>query len=205
LYVLVNEIMKQLRQQQDHAPEFGEILAAIVRDKKIDPVIRDYAVQHLGEWCLVNELDADIEAVLHEALAETRSSIAGTALIALAKVDSEASLIPPASVDAAAIELATDSSANAGSRATAIAICGTRGLTNALPAARSSAQSQSMSLQLSSLAYVGQYGETKDQDWLAEIATNEQDTVAASAKTAMERIAIRSSNSTQALQHKGES
>jgi hypothetical protein len=203
-YVLVNEIMEKLRQQRDHAPDFGAVLVAVYRDRKQDSVIRDYAVQHLGEWCLVSDFDTQLETVFHEALSETDSSIAGTALIAFDKLAVESTKLPPAAVENAALVLASDESANKGSRAAAMAICGRRGVTNALQIARKYARETSIPLRLASIGYVGSWGQVEDQTWLAEVMSDAPGVIAASAKTAIERIAARSGNTSHSTEHKGE-
>lgn len=199
-YVLVNEIMKKLRQQQDHAPEFGDVLSAVYRDRNQDSVVRDYALQHLGEWCLLNDWDVQWESVFLEALSESDASIAGTSLVALDKLDVEWPELSPAMVEDAALVLASDESANKGSRAVALAVCGARGITNALPVARKSAQEVSIPLRLASIAYVGSYGQVEDQAWLVEITADAPAVIVASAKAAIERIAVRGGNNSHIMQ-----
>jgi hypothetical protein len=203
-YVSVNEIMKKLRQQLDHAPDFGAVLVAVYRDRKQDSVVRDYAIQHFGEWCLVNDFDAQFEMIFREALSETDSSIAGTALIALDKLAARSSKVSPLVVESAALVLASDESANKGSRAAAIAICGTRGITNVLQIARKSARETSIPLCLASIAYVGGYGQPEDEIWLTEIVSEAPRIVATSAKIAIEKIALRNGHRSDSTQRKGE-
>jgi len=49
-WVVVNEIMEQMRLQAIGSDRYGREMLAIVRDADAPEVLRDYAVQHLGQW-----------------------------------------------------------------------------------------------------------------------------------------------------------
>ena len=86
LHVLKNDIMTALLNQRKPPAEFTPKMLAIHRNRSQDPVIRDYALQHL---ILHRRSRADpaereaIAAALWEALAETSQALSGTALLEL--------------------------------------------------------------------------------------------------------------------------
>lgn len=49
-WVVVNEVMKQLRLKRVVTDQYSDLLLAIANDADRSPVVRDYAVQHLGMW-----------------------------------------------------------------------------------------------------------------------------------------------------------
>ena len=49
-WVVVNEIMEQMRLQGIGVDRYSEELLSIITDSEGDEVLRDYAVQHLGQW-----------------------------------------------------------------------------------------------------------------------------------------------------------
>ena len=151
-YVLVNEIMKELRQQTNGAPMFGAVLAAIYRNVKQAPVLRDYAIQHLGEWCMSVGHDAAAEKVLYEALANVGSYTAGTALIAIDKTYNSESSTGTQQIVASSLALASKTFANKGARACGIAICAQKDIRVVIPVARKASKEASVPLRLSASA-----------------------------------------------------
>lgn len=49
-YVVANEIMQTLRQRELPAGSYSHELTALIESGTADPVLRDYAVQHLSQW-----------------------------------------------------------------------------------------------------------------------------------------------------------
>lgn len=49
-WVVMNEIMEQMRKHGLGAGQYTEALSAIIKDPANHPVVRDYAVQHLAQW-----------------------------------------------------------------------------------------------------------------------------------------------------------
>lgn len=49
-YLVANEIMETLRQRELPAGLYTRKLSALIKSNAVDPVIRDYAIQHLSQW-----------------------------------------------------------------------------------------------------------------------------------------------------------
>lgn len=49
-WVTVNEIMEQMRKQAIGADRYTPAMLSIIRDPDAPEVLRDYAIQHLGQW-----------------------------------------------------------------------------------------------------------------------------------------------------------
>ncbi|MGE9271389.1 MAG: hypothetical protein ACQKBU_11355, partial [Verrucomicrobiales bacterium] len=91
-YVLLNEVMEVLRDSRFQWEGYSEAMSALVTDRHVDPVIRDYASQHLaqylsdrGEVLSKEKLESGMEAFLTVLLGERESfqPVAGTTLMAL--------------------------------------------------------------------------------------------------------------------------
>lgn len=49
-WLIVNEIMERMRKQGVGADDYTTRLAMLIADASADEVVRDYAIQHLGQW-----------------------------------------------------------------------------------------------------------------------------------------------------------
>ncbi len=56
-YVVCNEIMDLLRRRHLPPGSYSDAMVSLIASEKSDPIIRDYAVQHLAQW--VSGIDAD--------------------------------------------------------------------------------------------------------------------------------------------------
>jgi len=77
-YLVLNEIMEQMRRHGVGADQYAEALGTIIMDPDRPEVVRDYAIQHLALWIA----PADRERFPHETDEETvRSSLAHIASV----------------------------------------------------------------------------------------------------------------------------
>jgi hypothetical protein len=72
-YVVANEIMQTLRQRELPVGFYSRELTALIKSSTVDPVIRDYAVQHLSQWIsgvvpAAREVDSARVAVAFDAM-----------------------------------------------------------------------------------------------------------------------------------------
>ena len=117
-WVVVNEIMEQMRLQAIGRDRYSKTLLAIIRDPFAPEVLRDYTIQHLGQWIAPRGEDTEVpheedpilvrKAII--AIANTvrdaslaHSSIPGTALNVL--IDVREGGIEPQIIDKAMVEL----------------------------------------------------------------------------------------------------
>jgi hypothetical protein len=98
---LKNEAWNRLRNLEASVPHMEALLLAVLNDARQPEGYRNYAVQHLGALLLDGHGGTAGVQRLQEALVETDSSIAGTALIALAHISRETRGTPRTSVEAA--------------------------------------------------------------------------------------------------------
>ena len=196
-HALKDELMANLNHPSVSASYAAETLLSLFEDRAIDPVVREYALQHLRptykrlalesqESC---ELRDRILQSLHAALLETESSMAGTALIALGILAD----VFPDDVDAEAVRdtalaLVEDESASDRARLTAFAVLGRRGEQLALPTVLAVAgdPSRSAPLRIAAIAALGELG---GEDALAMIEPLLEDPhFGRAARRAVERI-----------------
>jgi hypothetical protein len=194
---LKNDVMSLLAAQQQPSPKLAETLLRVYRDPNQDVVLRDYAVQHLGEW-LRREPEAlrraEIETTLWDAVNGREGAIGGTALIALSRL-AESGRMEPASRErlaGAALGLAQEGEVSAAVRATALQICARQTLSAALPLARQLAATEGdLSLRLSAVAALGRLGGTNDLDLLAQMAAGPEPRLQPAATAALKQLKFR--------------
>jgi hypothetical protein len=133
-------------------------MIGIYRNPAQDPVIRDYAIQHLATWYEQGAPDSPdskekIRAVFHNAVKEP-NGIAGTALLAMHHLSANDAAFDGTEINELALNLAR--SANLATRITAIQVCSERGLKEVLPGIESIPQKPgSLPLRLSAVAVLG--------------------------------------------------
>lgn len=89
LRALKNDVMGLLLGQAHPAQEFADTLASLIADRGCDPVLRDYAVQHIASWCETRREGREgsrLMGILWAALDEKDGTIAGTALLGLGRM-----------------------------------------------------------------------------------------------------------------------
>ncbi len=171
---LRNEIMNLLRSREPAVPGLAEVLAGIFADTGADPVVRDYALQHLGAWYprAPQEERWLILETLADAVAETDSSIAGTALLALRDIRSAADeAVASDTLAGLAREIATDATNGDSARITALQVAAESGSTEILQTAASLAldQNEPYPLRLSAIASLRKLGGDEADEILGKV------------------------------------
>ena len=170
---LRNELMDKLTAQAALPRDLVQVLVAIYQDPAQDVVSRDYAVQHMRP-AYVQAGPEDrvvLQQALWNAVAETDSSIAGTALLALQDLTRDYQEIEPDRLGEAALSLAGDERCGELSRITAVQVCGRLGLQQAGPLLLQLAQNAaSVPLQIASIAALGDVGDETARSYLQERA-----------------------------------
>jgi len=178
------------------APGIQSILAEIFRDRTQNPVLRDYALQHLAEYAQhrlesgVGSLDAQGNVdVLWEAINETDSSIAGTAIMGLYRLSSLDSRFDPERVAQTALTLTQSDTTGDLARTAAIQVCARMNVTGAVPAIRQLAQGGStIPLQVSSIAALGLLDDQTAAPYLTGIASGNADALKPAAQQALAQL-----------------
>lgn len=194
-WVTVNEIMEQMRKQGIGADRYTPVMLSIIRDSDAPEVLRDYAVQHLGQWVtprgaeqgvlsepspqLVHETAETLGKIITDAtLAHT--SIPGTTLMVIADMKSggvpEATLAPV--IDSLQPWFTSTISGKNDlpkiTRISAINAVSILGIEEHAPAIRQLAESDTTdaSIRLNSIAALGNIGTASDLTTLQAIATS---------------------------------
>ena len=127
---LRNDLLDKLTAQAALPKDLVQLLVAIYQDPAQDMVMRDYAVQHMRpaySHAGTEEQRDILQQALWNAVTETDSSIAGTALLALQDLARDYKEIQPDMLGEAALNLAGDERCGELSRITAVQVCGRLG------------------------------------------------------------------------------
>ena len=178
------------------APGVRTLLADIFRDSGQNPVIRDYALQHLIEYAQLQTESGnrrgefnEITEILWEAVTETQNSIAGTALLGLSRLSETRPEIDRGEVADTAWQLAAEDNTGDLARTTAIQVCASMNVTNALPAIRNLAQGgRTIPLQTSAIAALGLLDDTANAAWLRQLLEGDDDSLKPAARRALARM-----------------
>lgn len=188
-YALKDAVMIHLENQQPPPADWPEFLVEMYQDRAQDVVMRDYALQHLRTWywkrrstLLPGEDAARVESqksqarqVFWEALQETESSIAGTALLALQELSATERDVEAGAVKAAALRLAGEPGNGPLCRIAALQVCGEMGAAEALPLVREAAKDSShIPLQISAIHVLSQLGGSHELELLKELKNQGQ-------------------------------
>jgi len=163
LQAVKNDILNVLRGQRAPLSGLTETLIALYRDPVQDPVIRDYAIQHLLAWREQGAPDAanagnTIRALLFEVAGQS-GAIAGTALLGLHLLSAQDPTLDQDAINRLALRLLSSADTEVASRITAIQVCAERGLKQATPAIQSVLEAQPcIPLRLSALAALARLG-----------------------------------------------
>lgn len=167
-HYLANEIWNVLRAEAKLAPRLARHLAARASADE-DPVIRDYALQHLAQ--MSDPAVSGIQVTALIAAAEPDNASAGTALIGLRTLYQRApNAVLAERLRERVAHLATDPETNESTRITALSMSGDLGLDAVLPVARTFAVDAQASarLRLAALRLIGTLGEPEDAAVLRE-------------------------------------
>lgn len=193
---LKNDVMNALRSQRVPPPGLAPRLIGLFGDRRQDPVVQDYCIQHLGAFQErlqdAGQLE-DIRKCLREAALRESFSYSGTALIALTR------LPYPAESDRAflksrTVAIAENPAAHEAARITAMQIASELGHVGALPAIRTVADSHeaSVSLRTAAIGALGVFGDKSDAERLSRLLTgNPNPRLLHALNAALDRIAQR--------------
>lgn len=203
-YLAVNEVMEVMRKRALAGESYSREMLALLADGGADPVVRDYAAQHLAQWVAGMDVTAGKEGdevlasdcvrqMLRTALApdSAKLTLAGTTLNALADgvLNGRAFIREqrPTVADAA-FGLASGDTASPLNRATALQVMarlghdGTRGLSRQWI----ESPTTPANLRLSAIAALGLVGKPEDRQILAPLADDAR--FAYAARAALERL-----------------
>jgi hypothetical protein len=170
-HVLKSDLMDALVAQESIFPDLAGSLSAIYRDTAQHEVIRDYAIQHLSMLSERLEEPAGLDAVtvqsqkkliqevLWEASGTLNTSIAGTAMLGLARMAESDDTVDANKLGAAALQAATDPATQEATRIAALQLCGRLQLKSSLPLLASLAETGgSPMVRISAIGALGYVG-----------------------------------------------
>lgn len=182
---LQNEIMEVLREPRFERTDYHTALIAIMEDREADPVMRDYAAQHLALYVsdlgstlpptTVEETISSLISIL-DGKRELKQQVTGTTLMALCQMSEKSpehlEKARPAISEAVLNLLDLDQDVSLSNRISAIQSAGRLHITEALPAVREMAHRDDIepNYRLSSIAALGYYLDPDDEDFLQELA-----------------------------------
>lgn len=200
-YVILNEIMNVLHEPRCDIDAYRVAMAALVQDRAADPVVRDYAAQHLTlsiKGASSGQGLAGLPMVMETCLKIVASDedsfedLTGTVLLSLCSLNER---LPSGALNdyrarlgEAVIPLVSGArKASAANRVSAIQASGRMGFTDALPAIRELArdQDENLAVRLSSVAALGYFSRPEDRDFLKQLAESNS-TLSPAAKTALQ-------------------
>ncbi|GHC40170.1 HEAT repeat domain-containing protein [Roseibacillus persicicus] len=188
-YTLQNEIMEVLRDSRFHWSQYPVEMAALMADRNVDPVVRDYSAQHLALYLGDRSHEVEqtvIDPVMESYLAllqgerEAFEQVTGTAMMALCDLSSKRpELVEPYrdSLEAIFLSIASqERPATLANQISAIQASGRMGFVSLLPVVRELAKdpSSNPSIQLSSVAALGYFADSADKPFLLELAQSSQ-------------------------------
>jgi len=198
LHWLKNEIMTVLRNQETGSLEVIDALISNYRDRKQDPVIRDYSLQHLSLSYENASEKEEIRQVLWEAVAES-SSLAGTALLALHRLAETHEEFDGKAIAQRSLTFTADERCHVATRLTALQVCARMGEREALPVVAQLAESaESVPLKISAIAAVGDLGSAESIPLLEKLAGGNDTRLHPAAQSALKRLKQRLSLAEQA-------
>jgi len=200
-HVFKNEVMDDLCEMKPLPDGLGDLLAEVYRDPAQNVVIRDYAVQHLAEFYTQRArelegipagLQGDLQRardVLWEAVGETDSSIAGTALLGLRRLSESHQEFDRAQIGATALQLARNGRTGELTRITALQVAASLEGDQILPTAMELARNgESIALRISAVAALGMASNAEAVPLLTELAERGEPRLRPAARHALGRI-----------------
>lgn len=173
---LVDEMMTTLRNSGDVYVDVTELLTSVYKNKNQDVVVRDYALQHLGHYREKSHDSTVIEKTLLNATRAKEGSLAGTALLALARTSDEKSYAPTLELEKRALSIASNVEMSLSSRVTALQIAAKNGLAGVDKLVVEIAQNEHQPdmLRIAALGIIRQKGNNKLLDEIALRTKNQR-------------------------------
>jgi len=183
-HVLINEIMEVTRQSRFTDYGYVDLYTELIVDKNLDPVVRDYAAQHLALFLSSpDQSDEEFEKGLtayHSILSDHRdrqSEVVGTSLMALCELYNKTPNRPWAEhktkfENVIGSIISNEVPASFANKISAIQSAGRLQLTSTLPQVRSIAEGKTdrPSYRLSAIASLGYFAEPSDKAFLESLA-----------------------------------
>jgi HEAT repeats len=211
--VIKNDVILALKSQEPPPRELPRVLLSMFYDQAQDPVIRNYALQHLGTWYGQVAEKTQVLDALWAGTTDADASIQGTALIGLSRLVQHGTPSQPTSAGATGAQhlspngdtevdtarlaavastLATDSAANDVARLTALQVCAELGIKDVLPAAVALAEgAASTPLRMSAVAALGALGGPDQASLLNRLVTAQDPRIQTAARAALRRFEAR--------------
>ena len=194
-----NDLLEKLIDQKNIPEGLGQYMVDMYRDRSLDVVWRDYCVQHFPRYLEakypegISSDNSEAKAMryaLWDAVNETESSIAGTALIALEKISKMDPQCDRQKIANQAFAYARDDGCPVPARITAMQLCGVMGQPQILPTAKSVATAaSSIPLRMSAIATIGDVGGQGDIGFLENIVkSSDSYYIKNSAQSALKRL-----------------
>ena len=191
-HVIKNDLLDLLCLEDPLPDGLRELMTDMFEDRGQNVVIRDYALQHL--LTIQNRLanapggTGALEQMLWGALAETDSSIAGTALIGLQRLAIGRADFDRERLSSSALGLIQDDAAEL-TQITALQVCAGLGLAELLPAATALASAgRSVPVRISAIGAVGDLGTQAELELIDGILAGNDDRVRSAAMLAARKI-----------------
>jgi hypothetical protein len=204
--VLKNDLLNVLRQQADPPAGLARLLIELSRDPTQDAVMRAYALQHLQVWysqladknspvTAPEQERAEMRQAFWDALKDTDPTVAGTALLSLHRLSEVHAEFDQEQIAAAALKFSQEDGCGPLARSTALQICAERRLEQALPAALELARgADSIPLQISAIAALGNLGGPGQVRFLEQLAAGGNERLQGPARAALKQIQQRRVN-----------
>ncbi|MEO0511221.1 MAG: hypothetical protein AAF065_15330 [Verrucomicrobiota bacterium] len=177
-HALFNDTLNALVLEQSRpVAQLPELLRTIIAEGERDPVIRDYALQHLLAFA-EHRMGPQERLALLEALwpglagsADQAQTLPGTYLLALTHAQGQAGWPGKETTAARAWEVLQNEQTHVLTRITALQICGKLGYPGALPLSREIAGGRDahMTLRTAAIATIGDLGGASELDFLNDL------------------------------------
>jgi hypothetical protein len=190
--VLKNDVILALKGQQPHPKRLAGILLAMFQDREQDPVVRNYALQHLATWYDKCPDKSRMVDALWAGTTDADPSIVGTALIGLNRLSEAPDRIDRARLTAVASAMAESESGEDTARITALQVCAEMGAKAVLPvAAKLAGGGGDVPLRVSAVAAVGALGGATELPLLNRLAGAADPRIQNAAHAALRRLQTR--------------
>jgi hypothetical protein len=199
-HVLKNLLMDGLCALNPPPTGLGDVLAGVYQDKSQSVVLRDYAMQHMVAFYEQMEKTPDngrnnlsqIRDTLWEALNETDSSIAGTALLGLEQLSEQRAEFDQNRIAEKALQLAGDNNAGELTHITAFQVCARLHVPDALPLLEQAAsQGESVPLRISAIGALGTMGNAQAVPLLNSLLNGPEERLKLPAQNALTQIELK--------------
>ena len=200
--VVKNKLMDVLCAMNPPPPGLLDLLTQIYHDPDQNAVLRDYAVQHVAAFYQQLEIATDVNPqeksaglaearkILWDALSETDSSIAGTALLGLTRLSRESpEAFDPRQIAGVAQEMAGAATSGELTRITAIQVCAQLNAQDALPVIQAAVQNgQTMTVRISAIGALGRLGGAEQIPLLNHVLQDAEERLKLPAQQALKQI-----------------